>query len=310
MAKLINLILKSARPVQWIKNLAIFTGLVFTGWFFIPEKFFRALAGFFVFSILTSSIYIFNDILDASSDRLHPLKKNRPIASGKIPIPTALFISIAGFFISIFLATNLSFFFFLICFIYLLLQILYTLFLKKVSIIDVLAIASGFILRVYAGAVVINTHINIWLLLCVVSFSLFLAVGKRRSELTLLEAQLAVKHRRALFSYPEKLLDLYISMFANTTWLTYALFAFLQPPIRPTERIVLFWADLPLAFRSQKWLMATIPVVIYGVMRYLQLIYEKNEGESPAKILVSDKPLLGAVTLWGIMVMIVIYGFG
>jgi len=173
-----------------------------------------------------------------------------------------------------------------------------------------LAIASGFILRVYAGAVVINTHINIWLLLCVVSFSLFLAVGKRRSELTLLEGQLAFKHRRALFSYPEKLLDLYISMFANTTWLTYALFAFLQPPIRTTERIVLFWADLPLAFRNQKWLMITIPVVIYGVMRYLQLIYEKNEGESPAKILVSDKPLLGAVVLWGLMVMVVIYVFG
>jgi len=112
MVKFFNLILKSARPVQWIKNLAIFTGLVFTGWFFIPEKFSRALSAFFVFSILTSSVYIFNDILDASSDRLHPLKKNRPIASGKLPLPIALFVAIVGFFTSLFLATNLSFFFF------------------------------------------------------------------------------------------------------------------------------------------------------------------------------------------------------
>lgn len=168
-----------------------------------------------------------------------------------------------------------------------------------------------FILRVYAGAVVIDTHINIWLLLCVISFSLFLAVGKRRSELTLLSNRAgSVQTRKALFSYPEKLLDLYISMFANTTWLTYAWFAFIYPITEPSERLMGFWATIPRAFRSQKWLMATVPVVIYGVMRYLQLIYQKNEGESPTSVLVTDKPLLISVVLWGLMVIMVIYGLG
>lgn len=310
MVKLLFLIIKSARPIQIIKNLALFTGLIFTGWLFYPEKLFDAILGFIIFSILTSSVYIFNDILDVHSDKIHPLKKKRPIASGKLSIPIALFVALSGFMISLFLAVNLSFFFFLICLAYLSLHIFYALFLKTVPILDVLAIASGFIFRIWAGAVIINTHINIWLLLCVISFSLFLAVGKRRSELTLLKGILTSQHRQVLFSYPEKLLDLYISMFANTTWLTYALFAFLQPLVEPRGRILTIMADLPLAFRSRKWLMITIPVVIYGVMRYLQLIYEKNKGESPARVLISDKPLLISVILWGTMVIGIIYGLG
>lgn len=310
MAKLFTNLLITSRPAQWIKNLALFTGLLFTGWIFNPEKFIRVVLAVIIFSLLTSSVYIFNDILDASADRLHPLKKKRPIASGRLPIETALFVSLSGFIISLFLANNLSFFFFIICLSYLALHVFYTIYLKTIPILDVLAIASGFILRVWAGAVVSETHINIWLLLCVISFSLFLAVGKRRSELTLLHGSLAGEHRKVLFSYPEKLLDLYISMFANTTWLTYALFSFLQPTIIPREKILTFMADLPLAFRTTKWLMLTTPLVIYGVMRYLQLIYEKNEGESPTEVLITDKPLLFAVSLWFITVLVIIYGLG
>lgn len=309
MAELLSLILISARPIQWLKNLVLFTGLVFTGWLFISEKFFPVFLATIIFSILTSSVYIFNDIFDASKDRLHPLKKNRPIASGKLPIPYALFTATTFSFVSLFLAFNLSFFFFLVCLSYLILHFLYNTILKNVAIFDVLALASGFILRVYAGAVVINAHINIWLLLCVISFSLFLAVGKRRSELTLLSAKkTAGETRKVLFSYPEKLLDLYISMFANTTWLTYAWFAFIYPKTEASTRLIHLWADIPRTFRNQKWLMATVPVVIYGVMRYLQLIYEKNEGESPAKVLITDKPLFTTVVLWGIMVVGIIYG--
>jgi 4-hydroxybenzoate polyprenyltransferase len=308
--KLSYFIFKSARPRQWIKNLAVFTGLVFTGWLFYPEKFFRALLAFFIFSILTSSVYIFNDILDAPSDREHPLKKKRPISSGQLPIPIALFVAITGFVVSLFLAVNLSFFFFFICLAYLLIHVVYALFLKKMPILDVLAIATGFILRVWAGAVIINTHIDIWLLLCVVSFSLFLAVGKRRSELTLLKGVLTNKSRAVLFSYPEKLLDLYISMFANTTWLTYAWFTFLQPMVQPRGKFLVLMADLPLAFRSQKWLMLTVPLVIYGIMRYLWLIYEKNKGESPARVLTSDRSLLITIVIWGLMVVGIIYGLG
>lgn len=310
MVKTFFLIIKSARPTQVLKNLSLFTGIIFSGWFFIPEKFFTVLLAIIIFSILASSVYIFNDILDAPTDKLHPLKRKRPIASGKLPISIALFFAIFGFVTSLFLSVGISFFFFLTCLSYLTLHIFYTLYLKKLPILDVLAIASGFILRVYAGAIAADAHINVWLLLCVVSFSLFLAVGKRRCELTLLTAQAASKTRPVLFSYPEKLLDLYTSMFANTTWLTYAWFTFLQPPIVPEGRLLTLMADLPRAWRTQKWLMATIPVVIYGVMRYLQLIYEKGEGESPEKVLLSDKPLLTTVILWGLMVVGIIYGLG
>jgi len=310
MAQLLLAIFRSARPIQVVKNLALFTGLIFTGWLFYPEKFIQALLAVIIFSLLTSSVYIFNDILDASSDKLHPLKKKRPIASGALPIPIALFVSLSGFIISLFFAANLSFFFFLICLTYLIIHIFYTVLLKDIPILDVMAIASGFILRVWGGAVVVNTHINIWLLLCTISFSLFLAVGKRRSELTLLKGALAGQHRKVLFSYPEKLLDLYISMFANTTWLTYALFSFLQPMAEPRGKILTLMADLPLAFRSRKYLMLTIPVVIYGVMRYLQLIYEKNKGDSPAKVLISDRPLFATISLWIVMVIGIIYGLG
>lgn len=304
------LLVKTSRPRQWLKNLSLFTGLVFTGWLFIPDKFFVVLQATIVFSLLTSSIYIFNDLVDMSSDRLHPLKKNRPIASGKLPVPLAFFTFLTLLITSLFLASFFCFFFFLLCFSYALIHFTYTLWLKKMPIIDLLSIASGFILRVYAGAVVIDAHINVWLLLCVISFSLFLAVGKRRCELTLLKARTAGKHRRVLSHYPEKLLDLYTIMFATTTWLTYALFAFLQPAAIPQGRVLSIMAVLPRAFMSQKWLMATVPVAIYGTMRYLQLIYEKNEGESPANVLLSDRPLLAAFVVWGLIVVGIIYGTG
>lgn len=311
MAELLCFLFISSRPIQWLKNIVLFTGLVFTGWLFIPEKFLTVLAATIVFCILTSVVYIFNDLIDAPKDKLHPLKKNRPIAAGKLAMPIAVFTAIAAAFLGLFLASNLSFFFFSICLLYLALHFFYSLVLKNIVILDVLTLASGFILRVYAGAVVIDAHINIWLLLCIISFSLFLAVGKRRSELTLLSGQPAFgQTRKSLFSYPEKLLDLYISMFANTTWLTYAWFAFIYPISPPPEKLIHLWTDIPRTFRSQKWLMLTIPVVIYGVMRYLWLIYEKNEGESPAKVLVLDKPLLVTVALWSLMVIGIIYGLG
>jgi decaprenyl-phosphate phosphoribosyltransferase len=306
MAKYGQLLLKEARPRQWLKNLVLFTGLVFSGWLFIPEKFWTVVGALLIFSLLTGSTYIFNDILDLSSDRKHPFKKKRPLASGELPVELALFTSLVGFFVSLYLAWILSFFLFLSCLAYLFLQIIYTSWLKHKPILDVLVIASGFMIRVYAGALIIGAHINAWLLLCIISFALFLAIGKRRSELTLLQGQTA--SRKVLGRYPEKLLDIYTSMFANTTWLTYSLFAFMFPAFSFKGKILTLLADLPQTFRSEKWLMLTIPLVIYGVMRYLHLIYEKNEGESPEKVLTSDKPMLITITLWGVMVIGILYG--
>ncbi|OGD62347.1 hypothetical protein A2160_03805 [Candidatus Beckwithbacteria bacterium RBG_13_42_9] len=310
MVQTFRYLVTTARPRQWLKNASLFTGLIFTGWLFLPEKFWTVVWAAVLFSFLTSAVYIINDIIDAPSDRLHPLKKMRPIAAGKLPVPIALFVAILLASFGLFFAVNLSFFFFFLSLSYLALHLLYSLYLKRVAIIDVLAIASGFILRVYAGAVAIDAHINVWLLLCVVSFSLFLAIGKRRSERTLLEAKGVDQTRKVLTHYPENLLNIYTSMFANTTWLTYTLFTFLQPSIIPEGKLLTLMSVVPRAFVNQKLLMVTVPVVIYGVMRYLQLIYEKGEGESPEKVLLSDKPLLTAVFLWGILVVGVIYGIG
>ena len=310
MVQVFRLLFKTARPRQWLKNASLFTGLVFSGWLFIPQKFWTVVWATILFSLLSSAVYIFNDIIDAPSDRQHPLKRRRPIAAGKLPISIALFAAILGTSIALFFAVNLSFYFFFLSLMYLSLHLLYGLYLKKLPILDVLTIASGFIIRVYAGAVSIDAHINVWLLLCIVSFSLFLAIGKRRSERTLLQTQAIDKTRQVLSHYPENLLNIYTSMFANTTWLTYALFTFLQPPIMPEGKLLTLMADLPRAFINQKLLMITIPIVIYGVMRYLQLIYEKGKGESPEKILLADKPLLTTVFIWGILVVGVIYGIG
>ena len=218
----------------------------------------------------------------------------------------AVFSVLVGFFISLFLAANLSFFFFLICLLYLLIHFSYSIYLKQIAIVDVLLIAAGFILRVWAGAAAVDAHISVWLLLCVTSFSLFLAVGKRRCEAKLLR-DLAVKHRQALLSYPEKLLDFYTLMFATSTWLTYALFTFSAPTAVEQGKFLSFMAFLPRTLVAQKWLMMTVPLVIYGVMRYLQLIYDKGEGESPEEVFLSDKPLMTTVFAWIILIIIVVY---
>lgn len=309
MGKIFFYIVKTSRPRQIIKNVALFIAIVFNGWLFIPEKFFLTVQAFLIFSLLSSAVYIFNDLIDAQRDSLHPLKKKRPIAAGLLPKPIAGLASAVLFLLALSLAFGLSSYFFLICLAYFLLHSSYSLVLKHLPIIDVLAIASGFILRVYAGAAVVNAHINVWLLLCIVSFSLFLAIGKRRSEMTLLSKNRAGKHRQVLFSYPEKLLDNYVSMFANTTWLTYALFTFMQPTkIITSNKILGIITYLPKTFTLQKWLMLTIPIVIFGVMRYLWIIYQKGEGDSPEKVLLTDKQLLAAVIIWILMVVGIIYG--
>lgn len=264
-----------------------------------------------VFTLISSSIYIFNDVLDAEADRKHPFKRKRPIASGKLPVPIAVMAVIAGVIVGLALAYGIGFFYFIICLVYLLLSgILYTFWLKKVPILDILTIASGYILRVYAGAVAIDAHMNVWFLLTVISLSLFLATGKRRSEMTLLKASgNSGEVRQTLKRYTESLLDIYTAMFANATWLTYALFTFNHPKIIPEGRILTLLSILPRTFLSEKWLMATIPLVVYGVMRYLQLIYEKNEGESPERILLSDQPLIATILVWGLLVVGMLYMF-
>lgn len=274
---------------------------------FIETAFQTTFWALIVFTIATSALYLLNDIIDAPHDRLHPIKKKRPIASGQLPIPVALFFAIFGFFISLYFSFGFGFFFFLTLLSYLIIQLAYSFWLKNIIILDVLIIASGFILRVYAGAFALNVHMSVWFLLCVVSLALFLAVGKRRAELGFLQ-ELAPQHRKTLSFYSNDLLDSYLAMFANSTWLVYALFTFFAPP--PIVGTAPLFAKLPLTLAGiNKWLMITIPFVIYGVMRYMSIIYQgANRAESPEKVILSDKSLLTTVALWGILVIFVLYG--
>lgn len=180
--------------------------------------------------------------------------------------------------------------------------------LKNVIVADVLVVAAGFILRVYAGAIIINVHMNVWFLLCVVSLALFLSVGKRRAEMAIIDKENFPRQRKTLTLYTPELLDAYLAMFSTSAWLSYALFTFFNsPPMVPYRIFSLINFPLTLA-GVNKWLMATVPLVIYGIMRYQVMIYRGSRAESPERILLSDKPLLAVVIVWGISVIAIIYG--
>lgn len=262
-----------------------------------------------LFCAFSSATYFLNDVFDIERDKLHPFKAKRPVASGLVPVPIAVGLALFIIIALLPVAYSLSTAFFLASVTYLIMQLFYSAYLKRAILIDVMVIAAGFVLRVYAGVWAIDAHLNVWFLLSVTSFALFLAIGKRRSELTLMEAQ-AAKHRETLQHYPPSLLDILTSMFANSTWLTYAFFAFLQPPIQTRHFVSFVLGELELPFTEAKFLMATVPVVLYAVMRYLYIIYEKKEGESPERVILTDTPLLITVVLWLVMVIGIIYYLG
>lgn len=315
MASLLLSIAKTARPRQWVKNLAVFGPLVFTGNLLNGDLFLKTIYGFLALSILVSSVYFINDIVDVPRDRLHPFKKERPIAKGILPVPTAIFLAALGISLSLYWASGLSGFFFFALLSYLALQLVYTFWLKDMVIVDILAIAAGFVLRIYAGAFLINVHMSVWFLLCVISASLFLAAGKRRAELAILTEQVAARHRATLSLYRPQLLDSYLAMFATAAWLSWALFTFFKEAETPFfigEALApVFLSGLPLTIiGSGKLLMLTIPVVIFGVMRYLYIVYEGSRAETPERVLMTDRPLLLAVFTWLVLVLAVIYGIG
>lgn len=312
MAKLLFNLLQAARPRQWLKNLGVFAAIVFTGQLFNLELFKFSILAFLIFSTLSSASYLINDLVDIPRDLLHPFKKGRPIARGVLPKGLVIFVAGGGIILGLVFSLLLTPSFLLVAFAFLSLHLLYSFLLKNIAVVDILAIASSYILRVYGGEAATGFHISIWLMLCVVSLSLFLAIGKRRSELTLLAGYggvISAKVRTSLSHYSERLLDVYTAIFANSTWITYAFFTFLERPPVTGWLWQSRWGEL-LEFPERKWLMATIPLVIYGLMRYLQLIYEKSEGESPEEVLFSDRPLFATVLLWGLATILIIYGLG
>ncbi len=308
--KLIYNVLRLVRPRQWIKNFALFASITFSGELFNYPLLQTVGLGFIAFCGLSSATYIINDIFDIKKDRLHPFKKFRPLASGEIPISFGISFAILLIISSLYLAKSINPTFFTIGIVYLVIQILYSSFIKSLAVVDILALASGYILRVYAGEFASGFHISVWLLLTTISISLFLAIGKRRSELTLLSASKGIDiaaTRKSLSHYSDRLLDVYASIFATSTFIAYSLFTFLENPGGFRLNLSILVPDTLSSFFERKWLMITIIPVVYGLMRYLQDIYEKNEGESPEKVLLSDKPLLATVIIWAILVVVLIY---
>lgn len=302
-------IFRLLRPRQWTKNLAVFAALLFSGQLFDVDVLLKVSYGFLVFCAVSSSIYIINDIFDVEKDRIHPFKRFRPIASNDVSVQTAVVLAtifaLSAGVISYVIAPA----FFVITVIYFVLNLSYSAYLKHIEIIDILTLAAGYILRVFAGEVVSNSHISAWLFLTVISLSLFLAIGKRRSEITLLSHQPGTPliTRKTLSHYTDKLLDVYLSIFATSTFISYALFTFLENPAGLQFNFTLVPADILGTYLQRKWLMVTIIPVAYGLMRYLQRIYEKHEGESPERVLFSDRPLLISVVAWAVLVVILTY---
>jgi len=298
-------VVRSIRPRQWLKNLSLYAPLVFWGELFRPDGFLKTTKAAFLFCVISSAVYLINDVVDAERDRQHPFKKHRPIAANKLSARLALFSAAALLTFGLVGAYFLESYFFFPVLAYFLLQVFYSVWLRDVIILDALAIALGFILRVFAGAWVLPVPLSSWLVLSTIGLALLLAFGKRRSERTILAAEgVSARTRKTLEHYPDTLLDAMISMSAAYAILSYSLFAFQTSPLPTTP---LFGALLPATIAQPKLMMLTIPLVIYAVARYLYVIYEKEEGESPGRVLLSDRPLLASVLIWGLAVVAIIY---
>ena len=283
-------LLKTMRPRQWTKNALIMAPLFFdrqiTNLVFLE----RVIAAFFLFCFLSSAIYIFNDISDLEADKKHPQKKNRPIASGQLPVMVAWAAEIILIVVLLPLSYLLSPKFAIIALIYIILNVAYSKWFKHIPLLDVLILATFYVLRVGAGVSVIQVKLfSPWLYVVTTLLALYLGLGKRRAELALL-ADDANSHRRVLQGYSLPLLDQLITIVSSSTIVAYSLYTFLSP----------------IAIGNHA-LMLTIPFVIYGIFRYLYLIQIKHAGGAPEEVLLMDRPLQLSIGLWGIAIFIVFY---
>ena len=283
-------LLKTMRPKQWTKNIVIFAALVFDEKLFVPELLAKTVAAFVLFCLISSAVYLINDLVDIEKDRQHPAKRHRPLASGQLKPSVALVAAVLIPLICLPLSFALTPFFGLVALTYLAVMIAYSFVLKNIVIIDVLTIAAGFVLRVAAGAIVVEVErFSPWLYVCMTLLALFQGFGKRRHELVLLEGN-ANEHRPSLNEYNLQLLDEMIAVVTSATVVAYSLYTFSAP-------------NLP----ANHAMMLTIPFVLYCIFRYLYLMHFKKEGGSPEEILLKDKPLIIAFGLWSLAVIVIMY---
>jgi 4-hydroxybenzoate polyprenyltransferase len=287
----IGALLVAVRPRQWAKNLLVFAGLIFSRSAHDPALLARSVAAFVLFCLLSGGIYLINDVVDAERDRSHPQKRHRPIASGRLPASVALAGGVALLVGASLAAFLLSARFGMVAIAYAALLSAYSVGLKHVVIVDTLIIATGFVLRALAGVVVLDIELSSWLFLCTILLALFLTFGKRRHELLALEGG-AADHRPILSEYSPQLLDQMIAVVTASTLMAYALYT-----MAPETQAKLGTARLPL----------TIPFVLYGIFRYLYLLYRRDLGGNPSELFLTDRALLSAVGLWGATVIALLY---
>lgn len=288
---MIGPLFRALRPVQWVKNVFVLAPLVFAEHLLEPALLLQAGISFLAFCCAASSIYLVNDLRDREEDRRHPLKKNRPIASGALPISVAIAASVMLAVAAVGASLYLGLHFTLILAVYLAINLLYSSVLKKIVILDVMAVSSGYVLRVMAGAAAIEVEVSKWLLLCSIFLALFLIFSKRRHEIVLL-GDGAAEHRAVLGHYSAAFLDQMINVVTASTVVSYALYAV------DDHTVQRFGSDA---------LIYTLPLVLYGVFRYLYLIYQRNDIQDPTVALLKDPALIVDVFLWGAAVLAVVY---
>jgi len=284
-------VLVAIRPRQWTKNLLLFAGVMFSLNLGSATLLMRACLGFAVFCLLSSAVYLVNDVIDADQDRRHPHKRWRPVASGRISPTFALgvawFLAAIGLGGAFWLSTRFAG----LALSYFMLMVVYSKWLKRVAPLDVLIISMGFVLRAVAGAVVVDVAISQWLVVCTTFLALFIALCKRRHELTAL-GKVAGEHRRALTAYSPVLLDQFIILAATSAVMSYTLYT-LSP------RTVAEFGHAHLVY--------TVPLVVFAIFRYLYLVHQENGGGKPEVLLFADVPLLVTITTWAVMAAAVIY---
>jgi 4-hydroxybenzoate polyprenyltransferase len=283
-------LLKAIRPRQWIKNLLVFSALLFDQQLFTLVPFLKTTVGFVLLCLAASSVYLINDLADAEQDRQHPKKMHRPIASGDLPVRSAQISIIILLITSISSGFLLDISFGLLLLGYILLNLLYSTYLKHIPIIDVMVLASNFLLRVGGGVLLITVQrFSPWMYVCVTLLALFVGLGKRRAEMVLL-ADHANSHRKVLDGYTIPYVDHLLTIVSSTTIVAYSLYTFSAE-------------NLP----SNHLMMLTIPFVIYGVFRYLYLVHVEGAGGAPEDLLLSDRSLFSTVLLWGLSVILILY---
>ncbi len=280
-------ILISMRPKQWIKNFVIFAALIFSKNLFALEPFIKTFLGFILLCLLSGAIYIFNDIADRDKDRNHSLKSNRPIASGRLSVKNAIISGSLICLITFLISGLLEPKFLLLTLIYAGVMLGYSFWLKNIVIIDVLIIAMGFLLRAVAGAVLIKVEISVWLFICAFLLALFIALGKRKHEIVLI----GTESRKVLSHYSAEILDQLISVTTAAVLVAYILYTVSAKTIAKFQT---------------KWLVLTVPFVLYGIFRYLWLVYQKKLGGTPERTLLVDKPLLIDIIIWIILVIVIL----